>query len=143
MRNLVIISLAVFLFSCSESTRFKSMSSDRTRIDFENTITVTDSFHVMSYEYIYNGAGVGIGDLNNDGLQDLIFAGNMVSTKVYLNKGKFKFEDITDNFDGSIKEQWHSSVTVADVNGDGWTDIYLTSTGGKNPDENKKQALDK
>ncbi len=139
MRNLVIIFLAVFLFSCSESTRFKLMKPGQTGITFENTITETDSFHVMTYEYIYNGAGVGIGDLNNDGLQDIIFAGNMVSTKIYLNKGKFKFTDITSNFEGLSTEQWHSSVTIADLNGDGWTDVYLTSTGSDDPHKTKNQ----
>lgn len=133
MRNLLILMLALFLFSCSESSRFKLMSSGRTGIDFKNTVTETDSFHVMSYEYIYNGAGVGIGDLNNDGLQDLIFAGNQVSPKAYLNSGDFKFKDITENFTGLTNNQWYSSVTLADVNGDGWVDVYFTSTAHKNP----------
>jgi hypothetical protein len=87
----------------------------------------------MSFEYIYNGAGVGIGDLNNDGLQDIIFAGNQVSPKAYLNTGDFKFKDITGNFAGLTNNQWFSSVTLADVNGDGWVDVYLTSTANKNP----------
>lgn len=133
MRNLLFLVLAILLFSCSESSRFQLMSSGRTGIDFKNTVTETDSFHVMSYEYIYNGAGVGIGDLNNDGLQDLIFAGNQVSPKAYLNTGDFKFNDITGNFAGLTNNQWYSSVTLADVNGDGWVDVYFTSTASKDP----------
>jgi hypothetical protein len=133
MRNLLLLLLAVFLFSCSESSRFQLMSASRTGIDFKNTVTETDSFHVMSYEYIYNGAGVGIGDLNNDGLQDIIFAGNQVSPRAYLNTGNFKFSDITQNFAGLTNNQWFSSVTLADVNGDGWVDVYFTSTANKDP----------
>jgi enediyne biosynthesis protein E4 len=102
-------------------------------------ITETDSFHVMSYEYIYNGAGVGIGDLNNDGLQDIVFAANMVSPKVYLNKGNFKFNEITSDFAGLTNDQWYSGVAMADVNGDGLVDVYLTSTKDKNPEKCKNR----
>lgn len=82
----------------------------------------------MSYEYIYNGAGVGIGDLNNDGFQDIIFAGNQVSPRVYLNSGNFKFKDITSNFENLTNNQWYSSVTLVDINNDRLLDVYLTST---------------
>lgn len=133
MRNLLLIVCAALFFACSESPRFQLMSASRTGIDFKNTITETDSFQVMSYEYIYNGAGVGIGDLNNDGLQDIIFAGNQVSPRAYLNTGNFKFKDVTENFSGLTNNQWFSSVTLADVNGDGWADVYFTSTASKNP----------
>jgi hypothetical protein len=109
------------------------MNASRTGIDFKNTITETDSFQVMSFEYIYNGAGVGIGDLNNDGLQDIVFSGNQVSPRAYLNTGNFKFNDITKNFVGLTNNQWFSSVTLADVNGDGWVDVYFTSTASKDP----------
>ena len=121
------------MVSCSKSPKFESLDSGKTGIDFINSITETDSLHIMSYEYIYNGAGVGIGDLDNDGLQDIIFAGNQVSSRIYLNSGGFKFTDITPNFKGLSNDQWYSSVTVADVNGDGWSDVYLTSTAGNNP----------
>jgi len=133
MRNLLLLLLALFFIACSESSKFQLMSSGRTGIDFNNLVTETDSFHVMSYEYIYNGAGVGIGDLNNDGLQDIVFAGNQVSPKAYINSGDFKFKDITVDFAGLTNNQWYSSVTLADVNGDGWIDVYFTSTAHKNP----------
>lgn len=136
MRRLTILILGIVLFSCSKPTKFELLSSKKTGIDFENKITVTDSFNVMTYEYIYNGSGVGVGDLNNDGMQDLIFAGNMVSPKIYLNQGKFKFKDITANFPGIDDKQWFSSVTVADVNSDGWPDIYITATGVESEDKN-------
>lgn len=133
MRKIILPLAALMLVSCSKSSKFELINSGKTGIDFNNSITETDSLHIMSYEYIYNGAGVGIGDLNNDGLQDIIFAGNQVSSRIYLNSGDFKFRDITSNFEGLSNDQWYSSVTVADVNGDGWPDVYLTSTAGNNP----------
>lgn len=125
---LTILFLSVLINSCSESQRFRLLDSSKTGIDFQNTITETDSFNVMTYEFIYNGAGVGIGDLNNDGLQDIVFAGNQVSSRIYLNKGNFKFEDITLNFEGLTNEQWYSGVVIVDINGDRLPDVYLTST---------------
>ena len=134
MRNYILYCIAgLFLISCSESSRFKLLTSKQTGITFNNIITETDSFHVMSYEYIYNGAGVGVGDLNNDGLQDLIFAANQVSPRIYLNMGNFKFKDITANFAGLTNDQWFSSVTVADINSDSRPDVYFTSTANKDP----------
>jgi hypothetical protein len=109
--------LSVLMISCSESTKFRLLDSSKTGIDFQNTITETDSFNVMTYEFIYNGAGVGIGDLNNDGLQDIVFAGNQVSSRIYLNEGNFKFKDITSNFEGLTDDQWYSGVAIVDING--------------------------
>jgi hypothetical protein len=93
----------------------------------------------MSYEYIYNGAGVGVGDLNNDGLQDLVFSANQVSPRVYLNEGNFKFRDITSDFEGLTNSQWYSGVAMVDINSDGWVDVYLTSTKDKNPEKCKNR----
>jgi len=131
----LLILLAGLLFSCKRSTIFKLISSGRTGIDFNNIIVETDSFNLKNYEYIYNGAGVGIGDLNNDGLQDIIFAGNLVSPKVYLNKGNFKFKNITPNFEGLTDNQWYSGVAIVDINSDGWLDVYLTTAAGKAPEK--------
>lgn len=89
---------------------------------------------------VSNGAGVGIGDLNNDGLPDIIFAGNKVSSQVYLNLGNFKFKDVTNHFNGLTNDQWYSSVTITDINEDGWLDVYLTSTVG-NTFEKRKNRL--
>jgi len=115
------------------------MDQNKTGIDFINEITETDSFHVLSYEYIYNGAGVGIGDLNNDGLPDIIFAGNMVSPRVYLNLGDFKFRDITSNFRDLNNNQWYSSVTLVDINSDHLPDVYFTCTGDSTPGRSKNR----
>lgn len=139
MRRSIIVLLTVFLVSCSKSPRFQLISPDYSGVDFQNTITESDSFNVMTYEYIYNGAGVGVGDLNNDGFQDLVFAGNQVSPKVYLNLGNFKFRDITSNFEGLTNNQWYSGVSVIDINSDGWPDVYLTSTENNDPRKRKNR----
>ena len=93
----------------------------------------------MKYEYIYNGAGVGIADLNNDGLQDIIFAGNQVSPRAYLNLGNFKFKDITSNFAGLTNDQWYSGVTIVDINSDGWPDVYMTATENADPQKRRNK----
>jgi hypothetical protein len=139
MKKILLLFCTVLLFSCSKSTKFQLLNSRQTGIDFKNTIVESDSMNVMKYEYIYNGAGIGIGDLNGDGLEDIIFAGNQVSPRVYLNEGNFKFKDITANFTGLSNGQWYNGVTVADINGDGRPDIYLTATENKNPLKRKNR----
>ena len=109
---------------------FEEVSSDHSGITFLNTITETDSFNFFNYEYIYNGGGVAVGDINNDGLEDLYFTGNQVEDKLYLNKGDLKFEDITSSAIGELASVgWHTGVTMADVNGDGYLDIYVSRSG--------------
>jgi enediyne biosynthesis protein E4 len=139
MKYFFFIIFLVFLISCKQSPKFQLLSSKETGVDFSNTITETDSFNVMTYEYIYNGAGLGIGDLNNDGFQDLVFAGNQVSPRIYLNTGNFKFRDITSNFQGLTNDQWYSGVTIVDINSDGLPDVYFTSTADKNPQKCKNR----
>jgi hypothetical protein len=139
MRYLFILLLTTFLFSCSKSQRFILLDSEDTGIEFNNTVMESDSFNVMKYEYIYNGAGTGIADLNNDGLQDIVFAGNQVSSRIYLNEGNFKFRDITDNFAGLSNDQWYSSVSIVDINSDGFPDVYLTSTANPDPAKRKNR----
>ncbi len=119
MKKLTYLAFTILLISCSQSPKFRILSSKQTGIDFNNRIAETDSFNIVSFENIYNGAGTGIGDFNNDGLQDIIFAGNQVTPRVYLNLGNFKFRDITSNFDGLTNNQWYSGVALADINSDG------------------------
>ncbi len=139
MRNYISLLFALLLVACNESPRFQLLSSKNTGIDFINEIVENDSMNVMKYEYVYNGAGTGIGDLNNDGLQDIVFAGNQVSPRIYLNLGDFKFKDITSNFPGLSNEQWYNGVTIVDINSDRWPDIYFTATESKDPEKRKNR----
>ncbi len=125
--------LAWLTLSCNQEREkvkgeelFELLPSRQTNISFENTLTETDSFNVLTFEYIYNGAGVGVGDVNNDGRPDIFFAGNMVPSSLYLNKGNFQFEDVTDK--AMIKtETWCTGVSMVDVNQDGWLDVYVST----------------
>src|SRR5215203_886142 len=108
---------------------FKSVSNKETGIDFENSIKESPALNIISYEYFYNGGGVGLGDFNNDGLVDIYFAGNMQPARLYLNKGNWKFEDITQKAGVKGKRGWKTGVSIADVNGDGLLDIYLCYSG--------------
>lgn len=137
--NITLLLLLMNLVSCQKKQIFRLMDSEYTGVDFINKVEETDSLHVMSYEYIYNGAGLGISDLNNDGLPDIVFAGNQVSPRVYLNQGNFKFKDITANFKNLTNNQWYSGVAIADVNCDGWPDVYITSTANNNPNRCKNR----
>ncbi len=95
---------------------------------FANVIQETDSFNILTHEYIYNGGGVGIGDFNKDGLQDVFLCGNMVPNKLYLNLGSLKFKDITDKAAVNISGKWNLGVSIVDINNDGWQDIYVSAT---------------
>ncbi len=122
-----------FLFSCKEKKAedrlFELMPSEKTGIAFENTLISTDSLNILEYLYFYNGGGVAAGDINNDGLIDLYFAANQSSNRLYLNKGNFQFEDITTSAGVSGEGGWSTGVTMADVNGDGLLDIYVSQVG--------------
>ena len=107
---------------------FELLSSSRTGVTFANTIMTSDSLNVQNDVYIYNGAGVAVGDIDNDGLQDIFFAGNQVSSRLYLNKGNMHFEDITKPA-GVKTNRWATGVTMVDVNNDGYLDIYVAVSG--------------
>jgi len=141
MKNYFLFLLGIIACSCSPAPRFKLLDPARTGINFVNKVIETDSLHVLNFEYIYNGAGVGIADLNNDGRQDIIFTANQVSPRIYLNEGDFKFSDITSSFKDLDNGQWYSGVTFADINDDGWTDVYLTCTAYNNPPERRKNRF--
>jgi len=116
--------------SLKYSMLFTTLSSAESGINFTNTITETEDFNLFNYEYIYNGGGVAVGDINNDGLTDIYFTGNQVSDKLYLNKGDMKFEDITEKAIGEkAKEGWRTGVVMVDINNDGWLDIYVSRSG--------------
>ena len=106
-----------------EAPAFELLSPNETGVTFANTITTDDSLNVQTDVYVYNGAGVGVGDIDNDGLPDIFFAGNMVSSRLYLNKGHMRFEDITKQA-GVTTNRWATGVTMVDINDDGYLDIY-------------------
>ena len=105
------------------------LDTEKTGIDFNNSIRESESINHFYYSQIYNGAGVAIGDINNDGLPDVFFCGNMVSDRLYLNKGDFKFENITKSSRIAKNDGWSWGVTMADVNADGYLDIYISRNG--------------
>ncbi|MGD1893215.1 MAG: CRTAC1 family protein [Cyclobacteriaceae bacterium] len=105
------------------------MPSEQTGIDFANDLAYDEEFNVYTYRNFYNGAGVGIGDVNNDNLPDLFFCGNQQDNKLYLNRGNFQFQDITEQSGVASTGVWSTGVSFADVNGDGWLDIYVCKSG--------------
>ncbi len=102
--------------------------------DFANQLQETDSSNSIFYEYYYNGAGLAIGDVNNDGLSDIFFGANMTKSRLYLNKGNLTFNDITDEARINTSGKWVTGVSMVDINQDGWLDIYL-SVGGNISDD--------
>ena len=117
---------------------FQLLDGKQTGIDFNNQITESDSLNILNTEFIYNGGGVGIGDFNGDGLQDICFTGNQADNKLYLNRGNFKFEDITEKAGVQKKPgQWSSGINVLDINRDGRADIYICNTLVKDPEKRK------
>src|SRR5437764_305246 len=109
---------------------FKLVTPGESGVTFANTITTTDSLNLQTDVYVYNGAGVAVGDIDNDGLPDIFFAGNMVSSRLYRNKGHFRFEDITESA-GVKTNRWATGVTMVDLNNDGYLDIYVSVSGSE------------
>lgn len=125
---IIVFSSSLFLLSCSsDDKKFSLLSTGVTNIDFENRVESTPELNIINYMYFYDGAGVGAGDLNNNGLPDLFFVGNEEPNKLYFNKGDFQFEDVTDQAGVAGDEgAWSTGVTMADVNGNGYLDIYVS-----------------
>lgn len=139
--HIVVVSIILICFSCNKKrTRFELIDPKVSSINFSNTIYETDSIHYFNFPYIYTGGGVGIGDFNNDGLQDIFFSGNMVSSRLYLNKGNFQFEDITAEA-GVETQNWATGISIVDINQDGWMDIYLCIGGFGNAEKRKNRLF--
>ncbi len=124
----------------SASIKLESLPSSQTGIDYVNQINDEGMINIFTWHFLYNGGGVAAGDINNDGLPDLYFTGNMTPDKLYLNKGNFKFEDITAKA-GIGKQIWSSGVTMADVNGDGLLDIYVCKNSPTGVPDNNRNKL--
>lgn len=141
MRFFVIL-LLLFFASCknkSENTLFTLVTDSN--IDFKNKLTESKQFNVFNYRNFYNGGGVAVGDLNNDGLPDLFFTANEGPNKLYLNQGNFKFEDISARAGFGDKKQWSTGVVFVDINGDGWLDIYVCNAGNMFDSSLRKNQL--
>ncbi|TBW27377.1 VCBS repeat-containing protein [Gramella sp. KN1008] len=115
---------------------FTRLSSEDTGIEFQNDLTENDSLNYFSYSYLYMGGGVAAGDINNDGLTDLFFVGNMVPNRLYLNQGDLKFKDISEQAGVSGDSRWFTGVTMVDINEDGYLDIYVSASGKFEPRDN-------
>ena len=133
--------LATPLLAVAQQPLFQLLSSKETGIKFSNNIDETENLNVLAYEYFYNGAGVAVGDINNDGLEDIFFTANMKDNKLFLNLGGLKFKDITPKEMEGKKGGWKTGVTMADVNGDGLLDIYICYSGKVNDDLRRNELF--
>jgi len=135
----------LLLLACAKRERptvFTLLSPGKTGVTFENTITTNDTLNVQNDVYVYNGAGVAVGDIDNDGLPDLFFSGNMVSSRLYRNKGNMQFEDITERA-GVRTNRWCTGATMVDINNDGYLDIYVSvsAPGGRSKGADRANLL--
>lgn len=134
------LGLMIIIQGCEKPGMFTEMSPDETGIVFSNVITEDGHNNIMTYEYTYNGAGVAVGDLNNDGLTDIYFIGNQVPNKLFLNLGDWKFEEVTLQAGLQGRNDWNTGVSLVDINGDGWLDIYVSYSGNA-PSEGYNKAI--
>lgn len=142
--SLIFLLFSLFLTHCKEKSSpylFSSIPASKTGVDFDNHITEDKNFNIIEYLYFYNGGGVACGDINNDGLVDIYFSSNQNSNKLYMNKGNFKFEDITDKSGTKGIGNWKTGVTMADINGDGYLDIYVCGVGNYKNFNSQNQLL--
>lgn len=120
---------------------FTLMDKDRTGIDFENSVTYDKAFNIYTYRNFYNGGGVAIGDINNDELPDVYFTSNQGTNRLYLNKGNFQFEDITDRAGVGGSKAWSTGVSMVDINADGFLDLYVCNSGDVKGDDQQNELF--
>ena len=138
MKHITLTLIIITLYSCSKTvTLFKLLDSEQTGVDFNNKITETTEFNILTDEYIFNGGGVAVADFDKNGLPDLFFTGNMVSNELYLNQGDLKFKKVTEQAKLDSSHFWSSGVAAVDINSDGLMDIYVASSMQKGNRENR------
>ncbi len=144
--------IIILFFSCDKTSKqsyyddgkktlFTLIPESHSNINFINTVKETEQLNFLNYTYIYNGGGVAVGDINNDGLEDIYFTSNQNSNKLYLNKGNLVFEDITETAGVKDDKGWSTGVTMVDINNDGWLDIYICKSGSLNNNILRKNKL--
>ena len=146
MKVLVFEIITVFvLAACSDTSIteavFQPVPGEVSDIDFNNSLEYTEELNPYTFKNFYNGAGVAVGDINNDGLPDIFFCGNMVSNRLYLNKGELKFEDITEKAGVGTLDVWSTGVSMIDIDADGWLDIYVSKSGPPDAEDRSNELL--
>ncbi|AUP80585.1 VCBS repeat-containing protein [Flavivirga eckloniae] len=149
LKYTTILLLVILAVSCSKQktepisndSLFSLIKSEKTNITFNNRISENMNNFFGVYNYAYNGGGVAVGDINNDGLPDIYFTGNQVEDHLYINKGNFTFENITKKSGIASKKSWHNGVVMADVNADGLLDIYICKGGWNEPEDLRGNLL--
>jgi len=149
--SLFLFSCLFIFFSCKDAKTnekkyqppadalFVKLPSSETGINFSNPVEDDSSYNILTYRNFYNGGGVATGDINNDGLPDIFLTANLADSKLYLNKGNFQFEDITTTSGIRSRKGWRTGVTMADVNADGWLDIYICNSGDIKGDDKENE----
>jgi hypothetical protein len=148
MVRLIIITILLFnattVTSFAQTPLFELLAPKQTNISFVNRISESENLNVLAYEYFYNGGGVAVGDINNDGLEDIFLVSNMGENKLYLNTGNLQFKDVTKEAAKELAGRpggWKTGVAMADVNGDGWLDIYVCYSGKVADDARRNQLF--
>jgi len=144
-RFLIIIITSLLFFTCQNEptgpSRFSLLTAAETGLNFSNDVEINHDLNIFNYMYFYNGGGVGAGDFNQDGLVDLFFTANLKDNQLFINKGDFRFEDVTKNAKISQDKGWSTGVSIVDINNDGLLDIYVSQVGKFKILEGKNQLL--
>ena len=143
MKHLFVLALAVTTtsFAVDAQQLFEELPPGKTGVNFRNTIRESPTANVLTYEYFFNGGGVAIGDINNDGLEDIYFTANMSANKLFVNEGSLKFKDITESSGTGCEDGWKTGVTMADINADGYLDIYVCFSGKGDPEKRRNKLF--